>query len=172
MEINTEAIRRLRDTLLFCDDLQNYLADKPEDGVVAPTTTREAAFMRRVEPFAETMFLVMMADGDIADVERKALAGALHVLTDGNISFQQLDSMLDRFEDNVKQQGSEARLMQIGTRIGGEREDRETAFTLAAVVALADERFDVREHRVLEWVKEYFGVSNHRAEAVLQSVNY
>ena len=39
-----------------------------------------AAILRRAEPFAETMYLVMMADGDAGEEEQRALAGALQVL--------------------------------------------------------------------------------------------
>jgi tellurite resistance protein len=168
MDIDTKAIRRLRDTLLLCDDLRDFTADNPAR---PGNEDRERALIRRVEPFAETMYLVMMADGEPADVERKALSGALHVLTDGNISNPQMEALLDRCEANVRREGSEARLAQIGTRIGGDRDDRETAFTLAAVVALADQRFDLRENRVLEWVKEYFGVADHRADALLATID-
>jgi len=183
MDIDTEAIRRLRDTLLLCEDLRRFTGNEQArspgvetpgvetPGVETPGDEREAMVLRRVEPFAETMYLVMMADGDPADVERRALAGALQVLTEDAISPARLDAMLDQFETNVRREGSEARLMHIGTRLGADRDDRETAFTLAAVVALADTRFDLRENRVLEWVQEYFGVSNHRASALLDTID-
>ena len=59
------------------------------------------------------------------------------------------------------------RLAQIGSRLCVDADDRETAFSLAAVVALADEAVDVRENAALGWIRKYYGVSQNRAESIL-----
>ena len=121
----------------------------------------------RIEPFAETLYLVMMADGASDAGERRAVLGALEVLTDGHLPMAKLKALRDRFERDASEQGTEARLMQIGARLGGDREGCEAAFALAAAVALADARVDFRENRVMAWVQEYFGISTRRSEAIL-----
>lgn len=169
MNVNTEVIRRLRDSLL--------LRERTAQPDVAPITGAQKqgaprdALLRRIEPFAETMYLVMMADAESAEVERRALLGALSVLTDGTVDPAELNCMIDRFDAGTAREGSEARLQQIGMHFASEREDRETAFTLAAVVAVADERVEPGENRVLEWVQEYFGVSDRRAQILLESID-
>ena len=168
MNIDTSAIRHLRDNLLADKGLA---VPETHDTGADATELLDTAVVRRVEPFAETMYLVMMADGDLAEVEKQALAGAVNVLTDGQIDTGQMDALLQRFESKAVQSGSEARLMQIGAQICGDPDDREMAFTLAAVIALADDQVDVRENRMLEIVQEYFGISNKRMTVLLESLN-
>ena len=160
MEIDTEAIRRLRDGLLLSESPRAE-ARKGDD------TERELAMLTRIKPFAETMYLVMMADGQSDSGERKAVIGALQLLTDGHVSTPELEKLLDLFDRDASEQGAEARLMKLGAVLGGDREGRETAFALAAAVALADSRVDVGENRVMGWAQEYFGISARRSDEIL-----
>jgi tellurite resistance protein len=165
VNIDSTAIRRLRDNLLSQAQHDQQRAEG-DDG-----TELELAVLRRVEPFAETMFLVMMADGDPASIEREALVAALQVLTDARLRRTEIDAMLDLFQSNVARSGAEARLAQIGAVVCADKDDRETAFTLGAVIALADDRVDVRENRILEWVQEYFGVSDRRVASLIDAID-
>ncbi len=163
MNIDTDAIRRLRDHLLAHDD-------KPGAGDAnRPAASQREALIRRVDPFVETMYLVMIADGTPADVERKALVAAIDILTNGILSSADIESMVDRFEENVTSSGAEARFEQLGSRICVDRDDRETAFSLGAVIALADEKVEVSENRALKWIRQYYGVSERQAAAILGS---
>lgn len=165
MNINTDAIRRLRGHLLAHHDQlgQNDVAES------APESQKEAV-LRRADPFAETMYLVMIADGEPADIERKALVAAIAILTNGLLEPKDIESMLARFEEIADRNGTEARLMQLGSRICVDPDDRETAFSLAAVVALADEEVDVRENRALKWIRQYYGISERRAADILGDI--
>jgi Tellurite resistance protein TerB len=162
MNIDTTAIRRLRDQLF------SSAGDNPAEAPPSPQIA--AAIRRRVEPFAETMFLVMRADGDSARVEEDALAAAIDVLSDGQLSRADIAAMFGHFAATLLEQGAEGRIAHLGAHVGGDRDDRETAFMLGAVVALADDRVDVREHRVLEWIRTYFGISDRRTAALLDSL--
>ncbi len=164
MEINSCAIRRLRDHLLADPPT------KPSESC-AGAVQAEAAVIRRLEPFAETMYLVMMADGEPATTELQALNAALAVLSDGQISQAAIDSMLNGFQERASNEGTEARLWQLGVHLSADRDDRETAFSLGAVMALADDQVDVRENQALNWVQEYFGLSDRRVSEILQSVD-
>lgn len=164
MHIDTDAIRRLRDGLLA--RASEAPADLPGAGPEADPARREA-ILRRVEPFAETMFLVMMADNEPAAAERQALIGAFDALTAGSIGPEALGALLDRFLADVQREGAEARLQRLGSRLMADRDDRETAFTLAAVVAIADAEVDPRENHMLALVREHFGISDKRAAVLL-----
>jgi len=164
MEINSCAIRRLRDHLLTSPHT-------PASESCAGAVQAEAAVIKRLEPFAETMYLVMMADGEPATSERQALNAALAVLSDGQISQAAINSMLNGFQERASNEGTEARLWQLGAHLSADRDDRETAFSLGAVMALADDRVDVRENQALRWVQEYFGLSDRRVSEILQSVD-
>jgi uncharacterized tellurite resistance protein B-like protein len=165
VDIDTTAIRRLRDRLLSRVDVG------AGDEVAAREHALHDAIRRRVEPFAETMYLVMIADGDPALVERKTLAAAIDVLTDGQLSAGDVDAMLQRFDENARRDGSEARVAQLGDRISNDRDDRETAFALGAVVALADDHVHVLENRVLEWIKEHYGISDRQMAKLLETID-
>lgn len=156
MDIDREAVRRVRDQLL--------------EHAVPEGADLADAMLRRLEPFAETMYLVMMADGAGADQERQALTAALSVLSDAPVPPAAVDGMLDRFEDRARQQGIEQCLARIGAGFE-DREDRDTAFTLAAVAALADDRVEVQEHQVLKSVQEYFGLSDRRVTELLGAMD-
>lgn len=163
MDINTVAIRRLRDALL-----SKSTGSASNTG--APSATGEAV-LRRVEPFAETMFLVMVADDHAATSETQALSAAVEILTDGLVGSDGVREMIDRFHDKLSAFGAEARLARIGASFGADRDDREIAFTLAAAMALADDEVAIGENRTLAWVREYFGISDQRVAALIESID-
>jgi len=165
MNIDTDAIRRLRDHLLAHHDRQETDATVDSAG-----ERQKEAVLRRADPFAETMYLVMIADGKPADVERKALIAAIGILTNSTLGSQDIESMFARFDANADRNGAEARLAQIGSRVCVDPDDRETAFSLAAVVALADEEVLAHENQALGWIRQYFGISQHRAASILGSL--
>ena len=163
MNIDTDAIRRLRDHLLAHDYPEGIGAD-----YVA--VSQVEALIRRVDPFAETMYLVMIADGRPAERERRALVAAIDILTNGTLGSSDIASMIDRFEKALGGSGAEARFAQIGARICVDRDDRETAFSLGAVIALADEEVDVSENLALKWIRQYYGISERTAAEILGSI--
>ena len=155
-------MRRLRDHFLALDTTAGGTASP------LPAPVAEAV-LRRAEPLAETMYLVMMADGDAGDEERRALAGALSVLTQGAVEGEAVGQMFDRFAERLAVAGAHGRLRELGLHLSARPEDRETAFSLGAMVALADEDVDGSELVVL--LAEYYGVSDRRAEALLQALD-
>ena len=163
MDIITAAIRRLRDALLSKSSVGASNA--------SPPAATGDAVLRRVEPFAETMFLVMVADDHAAVSENQALSAAVEILTDGLVGPDGVSEMLDRFHDKLSAFGAEARLARIGASFGADRDDREIAFTLAAAMALADDEVAIGENRTLAWVREYFGISDQRVVALIESID-
>ncbi len=162
MNLDTAAIRRLRDHFVEVDAAHIGSSSTPPDAVAQ-------AVLRRAEPFAETMYLVMMADGSAGEEEQKALVGALHVLTHGAAAGDAAQAMFDRFAQNLATFGAHSRLQQIGARLSAQAQDRETAFSLGAMVALADDNIDWRESELIHHLAEFYGVSDRRIEALLQA---
>ena len=158
MNIRTDAILRLRDHLLSSD---------PEAAGRSPDKQPGDAVRLRVEPFAETMFLVMLADEEQAVSEHDALVVAVDMLTDGLMGRDAVDALLAEFVERVRQEGREGCVARIGAWLSADRDDREMAFTLAAVIALADDRVAVEENEVLDLMRTYYGISNRRMEAIL-----
>ncbi|HEY5680841.1 MAG TPA: hypothetical protein VIS55_12300 [Pseudomonadales bacterium] len=158
MNIRTDAIVRLRDHLLS--------SDLGAAGQVPDEQPGDAVRLR-VEPFAETMFLVMLADAEQAVSEHDALVVAVDMLTDGLMGREAVDALLAEFAERVRREGREDCVARIGARLSADRDDREMAFTLAAVIALADDRVAVEENEVLDLMRTYYGISDRRMEAIL-----
>jgi uncharacterized tellurite resistance protein B-like protein len=169
MHIDTEAIRRLRDHLLEHAATAKRASPDPPGATGEPGL--DSAIARRMEPFAETMFLVMMADGEPGAAERHALLAALEILTGSQMSAAQLEAMLDRFAAAADRDGIEERIAQLGARLGADQDERETAFTLAAAIALADDHVHVEENQTLLLIREYYGVSARRMAALLETID-
>ncbi|NIP13548.1 MAG: hypothetical protein GWM88_01925 [Pseudomonadales bacterium] len=162
MNIRTDAILRLRDHLL---------SSAPESAGRSADEQPGEVVRKRVEPFAETMFLVMLADDEQADSEHDALVVAVDMLTDGLMGRDAVDALLAEFAERVRQEGREGCVARIGAWLSADRDDREMAFTLAAVIALADDRVEVEENEVLDLIRTYYGISNRRMEAILGTLS-
>lgn len=161
MEIDTPAIRRLRDRIFGLE-----LTEK------APTprsnrTAQQNAALERVAPIIEAMALMMAADGETHPGERRALRDAVSVLTSDVVAPAALDTLLGRLERNLSEQGLEARLEAVGTQLALRRADAEAAFSLAAAVGVSDYRVAVQEQSLLGQMRRYLGISETRARALL-----
>lgn len=165
--IDTQTIRRLRDALIENGRLGS---DVPDSGQA--NDDRQQTAINRVAPFVETMYLVMIADGHEADTEKEVILGALSMLTHGFLDSTALDSIVEHSAKATENQGVEQRLQTIGAQISAQRQDRETAFTLAAAVALADEQLDHREDSLIESIAEWYGVSTKRCNEILQQLEH
>ncbi|PCH52229.1 MAG: hypothetical protein COC20_03960 [Cellvibrionales bacterium] len=167
LKLDTTTIRRLTDVLLENGQLQERAATS---GDAKLEGDRLQAVIDRVSPFAETMCLTMLADGEVAELERETIRGALQVLTDGALGQEILDDMLQRCEAVANEQGVEYRLQAIGAQLCASRQDREMAFTLAAAVAVADNEVAEEESSLVECIAEWYGVSSKRCQQILEQV--
>lgn len=157
MNVDTAPIRRLRDHLL-----EPLVSSSP-----AASAPSQQVLLRRLEPIAEIMYLVMMADGYPAPPEKRVLHAALMMLSGGHLSDGEATAVLDRCDLQARAEGAEARLRHIGARMSADPGDRELAFVLAAVAALADDQVVATEDRVLGLAKDVLGLSDRRAAEIL-----
>ena len=79
MKIKTVTIERLRDALLQSGRRPSTVMSSAyetltREGLLSP---EEASALNRVDPLAEAMFLMMSADGKVADEERDAVRAAV-----------------------------------------------------------------------------------------------
>lgn len=158
MKIRTDTILRLRDHLLA--------TSSPGASDPAAASTADA-ILRRIDPFAELMYAVIAADTVVRPEETQALISALDILGGGAVPMERLAELVSRFESEAPAVDSEGRVAAAAARIGGEREDREMAFMLAAAVALADDHFETRERQVMQWVRGYLGITERRMDTLL-----
>jgi tellurite resistance protein len=127
------------------------------------------ALVERVAPFCEVLYLMMVADGTCDLAERDVLRGVATMLSGDQLPGAELDILLEQFEAGYLAEGIEARLESVTNWLAADRDDAEAAFTLAAVMAVADRRVDASEHRILEDLRELLGISPERAEELVSS---
>lgn len=118
-------------------------------------------------PLCEAMFLVMLADGRVKNVERDVLRGALRVLTDDRVRSTQIESMLDIAARNVAEEGFKVRLDETIQRLKGDPARAELTYVLAAAVAAADEKVVPEEQAVLDTLAEGLGLDEKRINELI-----
>jgi tellurite resistance protein len=172
MKIETATIRRLRDSLLQSGRRPSAVLTPAYEtltrqGLLSP---EEMGALTRVDPLAETMFLMMAADARVTDTERDAVRGAIRGLTDDLLRSGTINVMLEAYEKRLQQQGREARLREIADEIAEEPTEAEGAFSLAAAVALADDEVSDGENEFINQLAEWFGITEQRANEILDQL--
>ena len=105
------------------------------------------------------------------ELEHAAIHGAILLLTNGLLNEADLNDMIERFSQTREELGPMARLQMLGARLCADQRDREAAFSLAAAVALADDKVVSEETATLETIAEWFGISNRRRESLLLALD-
>ncbi len=172
MKIRTATILRLRDAMLE--------SGRRPSSVVSPAyetlaragllSAEESSALTRIEPLAETMFLMVAADGKIADEEHDALRGAIRGLADNLLRTGTINVMLENFERRLAEHGRNQRLHEIAEELSEHPADAESAFTLAAAVALADDEVADEEEKFINQLAEWLGISGERAGEILDQL--
>jgi uncharacterized tellurite resistance protein B-like protein len=121
---------------------------------------------RRFEALFEAMFLMISADGDVADAEREVLRGAVRGLTDNAVRTAHIDAMFDACKERLKD-GTKARLAAIGPILQEDPALVEAAFSLAAAVAFADSDIKDEENELINEMAEALGIASERADELL-----
>ena len=172
MKIKTKTIVRLRDALLQSGRRPSFVASSAyetltREGLLSP---EEVGAIARVEPLAETMFLMMAADSKVTDTERDAVRGAIRGLTDNGLRTGTINVMLENYERRLAEEGREERLRHIAETIAEEPAEAEGAFALAAAVALADDEVADEENTLINQLAEWFGISRERTSEILDQL--
>lgn len=172
MILKTGTIERLRDALLQSGRrpsvvLSSAYETLTREGLLSP---EEANALSRVDPLAEAMFLMMSADGVVAEAERDAVRGAIRGLTDNLLRTGTINVMLESYAERLREQGRDARLQEIASEIAEEKSEAEGAFALSAAVALADDQITAEENELINQLAEWFGISPERAGEILDQL--
>ena len=172
MNIQTVTIERLRDALLLSGRRPSMVASSAyetltREGLLTP---EELGSINRVEPLAETMFLMMAADGTIAEIEKDAIRGAIRGLTDNLLRTGTINVMLESYAKRLAESGRDARLHEIAQEISEDQNEAEGAFALAAAVALADDEVSDEENAFINQLAEWFGISSERSAQILDQL--
>ena len=172
MKIETQTIRRLRDALIQSGRRPSVVLSPAYEtlarqGMLSP---EESTALNRVDPLAETMFLMMAADGKVTDTERDAVRGAIRGLSDNLLRSGTINVMIENYEKRLVEQGKDERLREIAEEIAEEPSEAEGAFALAAAIALADDEVADEENALINQLAEWFGISEDRADEILDQL--
>jgi tellurite resistance protein len=172
MRINTVTITRLRDALLQSGRRPSLVVSPAYEtlarsGLLGP---EEVAAVERIDPLAETMYLMMTVDGTIAESEKDAIRGAVRGLADNLIRSGTMNVMLESFAAKLKEHGRDARLQEIADSLSEDPQEAEGAFSLAAAIALADDAIHDKENEFINQLADWFGISDTRANQILDEL--
>jgi tellurite resistance protein len=173
MKIETVTIARLRDALLQSGRRPSMILSPAYEilarqGLLSP---EEMAALERVDSHAEVMYLMMAADGQVTDVERDAVRGAIRGLTGNLLRSGTIDTMLANYATRLAEQGRDLRLQEIAETLSDVPVEAESAFSLAAAIALADDEVAEEENAFINQLAEWFGLSQERANAILDALD-
>jgi tellurite resistance protein len=172
MKIETVTITRLRDALLQSGRRPTVVLSPAYETLTREglLSQEETMALSRIDPLAETMFLMMSADGKIEEAERDVVRGAIRGLSDNLLRSGTINVMLENYQKRLDEQGRDARLQEIADEIAEEPSEAEGAFALAAAVALADEDVADEENALINQLAEWFGISEERASEILDQL--
>jgi tellurite resistance protein len=167
VRLDSETLLRLRDELRRSGERRSI---PPVSKSEPPADT--LAIVQRVAPMCEVLYLLMIADEHSDQRELEVLRGAIRALTENALRTPVIDGMLERFEAGANQFGREARLAQVAALLSADRQDADAAFTLAAVMAIADESPDDQERAWLEELRVMLGIKPARAAELLGELGF
>lgn len=137
---------------------------------VAADAAQTMQLLAEYGPLCEAMYLMMSADGRVANAEREVLKGALRNLSDDRLRSANIESMLDDAAKRAAEQGAEARLREVAAALVEDPARAEVAFVLAAAIAFADDTIADEENELLNRLAEDLGIDEERAEQLLDDV--
>src|SRR5215471_16557376 len=112
MKLKTRTIERLRDALLQSGRRPSVVASSAYEVLTRNglLSNDEIVALNRVDPLAETMFLMMAADGKLTDAERDAVRGGIRGLTDDVLHAGTITVMLENYQSRLESEGRDERL--------------------------------------------------------------
>jgi tellurite resistance protein len=172
VKLKTRTIERLRDALLESGRRPSVVVSSAyetltREGLLSP---EEITALNRVDPLAETMFLMMAADGKLTTSERDAVRGGIRGLTDDVLRTGTINVMLDNYQRRLDSEGRDERLRHIAETIAEAPSEAESAFALAAAVALADDDVAEEENAFINQLAGWFGIEPERAGIILDQI--
>lgn len=167
IQLRDKTLERIRDELLEVGQppsvhfMKAAAEDDPFHGDVDAKNRFEALF--------EVMYLMVTADGVIADAERDVLRGAVRGLTQHAVRTVHIEKLFERCEELAKE-GRSQRLAVIAPTLKEDPALVEAAFSLAAALAFADDEIEDSENELINEIAEALELEGDRAEELLNKL--
>ncbi len=121
---------------------------------------------RRFEALFEAMYLMVVADGEVADAEREVLRGAVRGLTSNAVRTHHIEKLFGECQGRAEQ-GVDARIQAIAPTLKEDPALVEAAFSLASAIAFADSEIKDAENELINSLAEALDLDGERAEELL-----
>jgi tellurite resistance protein len=169
MKIHSQTIERLRDALLASGRRAPLVQSSAFETLAREglLSDQEKAAVLRVEPIAEVMFLVVAADEMVAEAELSAVRGAIRGMSGDALSDGTIKVLIETFALRLRDQGKELRLLELGQALRSDQNEAESAFSLAAAVALSDNNEADSESRILDELAVVLGFDEETQNRIL-----
>jgi len=167
IQLQDKTLERIRDELLAVGQPPSVHFTKAlaeDDPFHGDTDARD-----RFEALFEVMYLMVTADGVIADEERDVLRGAVRGLTEHAVRTVHIEKLFEKCGELVKQ-GRSARLSAIAPTLKSDPALVEAAFSLAAALAFADSEIEDSENELINEIAEVLELDAGRAEELLNQL--
>lgn len=167
IELREQTLARIRDELLEVGQppsVHFMRAAADEDPFAGDPDAKN-----RFEALFEVMYLMVTADGVIADTERDVLRGAVRGLTQHGVRTAHIEKLFDRCGELAKQ-GRGTRLAAIAPTLKEDPALSEAAFSLAAALAFADSEIADSENELINEIADALELDAERAEQLLNQL--
>lgn len=167
ISLNPRTLKRIRDHLLElgAPPSTHFLTAGQSDDPFGGDPESE----RRFEALFEAMFLMVVADGNVADEEREVLRGATRTLTDNAIRTAHVEKLFEACKARVKE-GVDARIDAIAEVLTEDAALSESAFSLAAAIAFADSEIQDQENELINQLADSLDIDPDRADELLNQL--
>ncbi len=125
---------------------------------------------RRFEALFEAMYLMVHADGDIAQTELDVLRGAVRGLTDNAFRTTHIEKLAATCRERCAEEGTKARLAAIAPVLKEDPALVEAAFSLAAAVAFADQEIKDAAKELINDLADALDIDGELAESLLNQL--
>ncbi len=98
------------------------------------------------------------------------MRGGIRGLTDDVLRTGTIAVMIENYQRRLQSEGRDERLRQIAEAISEEPSEAESAFALAAAIALADDDVAEEENSFINQLAGWFGISPERSAAILDQL--
>lgn len=136
----------------------------------APHVVSAMEFVEEFGAICQVMYLMMIADRRIKNVEREVLRGALDVLSANRIRTAHMDAMLDASARDVARRGVDACFERAIAALKDDELKAETTLVLAAAVAFADGVVTPEEASLLRRLAQTLEVEDERVSGLIERV--
>ena len=136
----------------------------------APNVVEAISITDEYGPLCEAIFLVMVVERRMLNVQRSLLRGALDVISGGRVRTSHMEAMLDSASKRLAEDGFEKRVEKVVDALRDDPVRAETTLVLATAVAAADGVVTPEEQKLIDRFVKDLGVDPARLGDVLDDL--